>query len=85
VHFAERETVRGALALGETVLTAMGYNEDEADMLAKRFLELDYENIQETYHLRGNIDALAENAEKARALLKETLETELDQRREAEG
>lgn len=81
VHFAERETVRGALALGEAVLTDMGYNEEEADMLVQRFLELDYENIQQTYHLRGDIKALAEMSSEARLLLKETLETELEQRR----
>ncbi|MEM7729536.1 MAG: monovalent cation:proton antiporter-2 (CPA2) family protein [Pseudomonadota bacterium] len=82
VYFAERETVRGALALGESVLEAMGYSDEEAEMLAQRFLELDYENIQETYHLRGDLNALAEQAGMARALLKETLETELEQRRE---
>lgn len=81
VHFAERETVRGALALGEAVLMAMGVNEEEAEMLAQRFLELDFENIQQTYHLRGDMGALAEQSEKARALLKETLEEELKQRR----
>ncbi len=81
VYFAERETVRGALALGEAVLMAMGVNEEDAEMLAERFLELDYENIQQTYHLRGDMGALAEQSEKARALLKETLEEELKQRR----
>lgn len=82
VHFAERETVRGAMALGRAALMAMGTNESEADMIADRFLELDYENIQETYHLRDDMGALAERSEKARALLKETLETELAQRRD---
>ncbi|WP_298912998.1 monovalent cation:proton antiporter-2 (CPA2) family protein [uncultured Algimonas sp.] len=85
VHFAERETVRGALALGESVLTSMGYSEEESEMLAQKFLELDYQNIQETYHLRGDFGALAERAEKARALLRETLETELAQRREGKS
>jgi hypothetical protein len=60
---------------------AMGVNEEEAEMLAQRFLELDFENIQQTYHLRGDMGALAEQSEKARALLKETLEEELKQRR----
>lgn len=83
VYFAERETVRGALALGEAALKAMGYNEDDAEMLGKRFLELDFQNIQDTYHLKDDFGALAEQAEKARALLKETLETEMAQRREA--
>lgn len=82
VHFAERETVRGALALGEAVLTDLGYNEEEAEMLIERFLEMDYENIQQTYHMRDDLKALAEHANEARELLKETLETELQQRRE---
>jgi len=84
VHFAERETVRGALALGEAVLTDMGYNEEEAEMLVQRFLELDYENIQQTYHMRGDLDALAKHSDEARVLLKETLETELALRRKTD-
>lgn len=82
VHFAERETVRGALALGEAVLTDLGYSEEEAEMLSQRFLELDYANIQETYHMRGDMKALAKQADEARALLRDTLETELKQRRD---
>lgn len=85
VHFAERETVRGALALGEATLTAMGYNEEEAEMLAQRFLAFDYENIQQTYHLRDDMKALAEQSTDARELLRKTLETELEQRRQAES
>jgi monovalent cation:proton antiporter-2 (CPA2) family protein len=81
VHFAERETVRGAIALGRAAMMAMGTSESEADMIADRFLELDHQNIQETYHLRDDIDALAERSKIARALLKETLETERAQRR----
>lgn len=85
VHFAERETVRGALALGEATLTAMGYNEEEAEMLAQRFLTFDYENIQQTYHLRDDMKALAEQSTDARELLRKTLETELEQRRQPES
>ncbi|MGJ8561212.1 MAG: monovalent cation:proton antiporter-2 (CPA2) family protein [Litorimonas sp.] len=85
VHFAERETVRGALALGEATLTAMGYNEEDAEMLAQRFLAFDYENIQQTYHLRDDMKALAEQSTDARELLRKTLETELEQRRQAES
>ncbi|MEL6688211.1 MAG: cation:proton antiporter, partial [Pseudomonadota bacterium] len=83
IYFAERETVRGALALGESVLTAMGYNEEDAEMLAQKFLELDYENIRETYHLKDDLIALAEQASQARLLLKETLETEMELRHES--
>jgi monovalent cation:proton antiporter-2 (CPA2) family protein len=81
VHFAERETVRGALALGESALKVLGYGEDEAEMLARRFLDLDFQNIQETYHMRDDLGALAEHSTKARVLLRETLEIELEQRR----
>ena len=79
VHFAERETVRGALALGRAVLETMGLEEDDARRVSDRFLELDYANIQETFHLRDDINALAERAEQSRELLKQTLRTEMEQ------
>lgn len=82
IHFAERETVRGALALGENALMALGYDESEAEMLSQRFLELDFENIQQTYHLREDMPALAEHATTAQALLRETLDVEMKQMRE---
>lgn len=81
VHFAERETVRGALALGRNVLTTMGLAEDEAQMISDRFLDLDYQNIQETFHLRDDISALAERADQSRELLKKTLQEEMAQQR----
>jgi glutathione-regulated potassium-efflux system ancillary protein KefC len=81
VHYAERETARGALALGRTVLTTMGLAEDEAQMISDRFLDLDYQNIQETFHLRDDISALAERADQSRELLKKTLQEEMAQQR----
>ena len=80
VHFAERETVRGALAMGRAVLEAMGQTEERARFASDRFLELDFETIQQTFHLRDDIGQLAERADQNRAFLKETLQREMAQR-----
>ena len=77
VHFAERETVRGALALGRAVLELMGSSEERARDVTDRFLELDFEAIQNTYHLRDDINALAERADQSRELLKQTLREDM--------
>ncbi len=79
VHYAERETVRGALAMGRAVLETMGLKEDDARYASDRFLELDYQLIEETFHLRGDITKLAERADQGRAFLRETLRKEMEQ------
>ena len=73
VDFAERETIRGALAMGENALTQLDFNEMHAARVAKDFLALDFEMVQETYEMRDDIAALAERADKHRALLQRTL------------
>ena len=82
VHFAERETIRGALALGRSVLEIMGESEAMARDISDRFLELDFETVQNTYHLRDDINALAERADQNRELLKQTLHEEMAIKRE---
>lgn len=76
VDYAERETIRGSLAMGERTLTMLGFDDIRAKKLAKEFLEMDYKLVEETYHLRDDISALAERADQHRALLKETLNAE---------
>lgn len=73
VDYAERETIRGALAIGETALTMLDFDDIRAARLAKDFLAFDYKLVEETYEMRDDIAALAERADKHRALLKETL------------
>jgi voltage-gated potassium channel Kch len=78
VDFAERETIRGALALGRYVLTQMGHEEEDAEDIAREFLRMDFELVRETFHLRDDINALAERAEQGRELLRQTLRRDQD-------
>ena len=77
VHYAERETIRGALAMGENVLTTLGHDAGEAREISEQFLELDFQTVKDTFHLRGDIKALAERAQQSRELLRQTLNAEL--------
>lgn len=78
VDFAERETVRGALAMGQNALTMLEFDDVHAARLAKDFLALDFKMVQDTYEMRDDIAALAERADKHRALLKNTLNATQD-------
>ena len=73
VDFAERETIRGSLAMGRYVLEQMGYGAAEAEDIAREFLRMDFQTVKETFHLRDDINALAERAEQSRELLRQTL------------
>lgn len=79
VDFAERETIRGALAMGENALTVLDYDTVRAARLAREFLAFDYKLVEETYHMRDDIAALAERADQHRALLTETLNATQDE------
>lgn len=78
VDYAERETIRGALAMGENALTMLNFDSVRAARLARDFLEFDYKLVEETYQMRDDIAALAERADQHRALLKETLNATRD-------
>jgi len=73
VDFAERETVRGGLAMGRQALTFLGYSEDKARDLSDAFLEIDFKLAMEAYEQRDNHAVLVSKARRGRALLKETL------------
>lgn len=73
VDFAERETVRGGLAMGRKALTYLGFTDDKARQLSDKFLEIDFQLAMETYEMRGDMEALASKAAEGRAMLKETL------------
>ena len=79
VDFAERETVRSSLAMGRKVLEFLGVDERRARALSEKWLEHDYEIIQRDYHLRGDLDALAERADQNRALMKATLAADMEE------
>ena len=79
VDYAERETIRGALAIGENALTMLNFDTVRAECLARDFLAFDYKLVEETYQMRDDIAALAERADQHRALLKETLNATQDE------
>lgn len=73
VDFAERETVRGGLAMGRKALTFLGFEEAKAAALSDKFLELDFQLAMEAYEMRGDMDAMVSTARRGRELLKTTL------------
>lgn len=73
IDFAERETVRGSLAMGRVALEYLGVSEQRARELSDDFLTHDFKLIEETYQLRGNMDALAARAQDGRNYLKQVL------------
>ena len=79
VDYAERETIRGALAMGENALTSLSFDRVRAARLTRDFLDFDYKLVEETYQMRDDIAALAERADQHRALLKETLNATQDE------
>lgn len=78
VDFAERETIRGALAMGENALTMLDFDTVRAARLTRDFLAFDFKLVEETYHMRDDIAALAERSDQHRALLTETLNATQD-------
>ena len=73
MDFVERETIRGSLAMGRKALEFLGFTKDRAQKLSDDFLAFDFKVAEETYEMRGDVDALAANAQTSRQLLKETL------------
>ncbi len=57
VEAFERETFRGATALGEHALIALGHPQDEAERLTAAFEEHDERLLRESYELRDDRDA----------------------------
>ena len=78
VDFAERETIRGALAMGERALTMLDFDDIRAARLAREFLDLDFRMVQDTYEMRDDLTQLADRAAQHRALMKETLNAPRD-------
>ena len=79
VDFAERETIRGALAMGQKALEFLDYEPRRAKRLADEFLAFDYKMAQEAYELRGDMDALAAHAQTGKQRLMDTLNADAAQ------
>jgi len=73
VDFAERETVRGALAMGQRALEFLDYTPQRAKRLADDFLAFDFKMAQEAFEMRGDIDALAAHVQTGKQRLMDTL------------
>jgi len=58
IDFVERETVRGALAMGRKALEFLGLSEQQAINLSDRFLEHDFKLIEETWADKDNLKVL---------------------------
>ena len=78
IDFAERETVRGSLAMGRMALEFLGFEPSRARQLSDDFLVHDYKLIEATYEDRGNMDALAARAQDGRNYLKDVLNADKD-------
>ena len=79
VDFVERESVRGALAMGQKALEFLDYPPERAKKLAEDFLAFDYQMAQEAYEMRGDMGALAAHALTARERLMATLDGDADE------
>jgi len=81
--FVERETVRGALAMGRQALMALGISEARAKTLSDDFLKYDYQMIEETWEHRDDFDTLVQKADTAKDFIKRTLNA--DRERQNDG
>ena len=78
VDFAERDTVRSSLAMGQKALEFLGIDEAYAERLGESFLEHDNGVAKRDFHLRSDVGALAERAAQNRALIKATMQSDMD-------
>ncbi len=76
IDFVERETVRGALAMGRKALEFLGLSEQQAINLSDRFLEHDFKLIEETWADKDNLKVLIDKNRASRELIRQTLGSE---------
>lgn len=69
----ERETFKGALALGVKTLVALGYEQNHAQRLAVAFEEYDNRMLEETRALRGDTDAYVGYVRRSTEMLDEVM------------
>ena len=66
VDHVERESARGAVAMGGRALQMLGMDQKKTDRLEKEFLKHDLNLIDETLSMRGDLDELANYTKSAR-------------------
>ncbi len=77
IDFVERETVRGAIALGGKGLELLGFDKAYVQDLEKRFLIHDFELIKDTWKHRHDTDLLINKAKTSTELMKQTIMAEM--------
>ena len=78
VDYIERETVRGALAMGRSALQMLGYSAAVAQELSDDFLTYDVQLIDETWEHRNDPETLIQKAKSGREFIKRTLNADRD-------
>ncbi|MBT5030877.1 MAG: hypothetical protein HOM55_01120 [Proteobacteria bacterium] len=78
VDYAERETIRGGLALGRRALEYLGMDRLHTEKLAREFLAHDYKMIHETMGVRDDLDALIAHNRKASQMIKQAMQSDDD-------
>jgi voltage-gated potassium channel Kch len=78
VDFAERETLRGGLALGREALRFMGMTDQRSEQVAREFLSHDFASIKESMEMRGDEDALIAHSHEARETVKQALQSDAE-------
>lgn len=73
VDFAERETIRGALAIGRKTLEYLGASPQRAQHVSDEFLAYDYKLVLESLEIQNDMSALSDKAKSARRFLRDTL------------
>lgn len=73
VDFAERETVRGALAMGRKALEFLGTTPETAQTLSDDFLALDFAMIEDSLAHKDDMPKLIEKSKAARVFMRQTL------------
>jgi glutathione-regulated potassium-efflux system ancillary protein KefC len=83
VEALERETFRGAIALGEKALVNLGHAPEEAQRLAAAFEDHDDKLLQDSYALREDRDAYIGFVRRSTEMLDKVMQADRDQQESA--
>lgn len=78
VDFAERETLRGGLALGREALRYLGMTNQRSEEVAREFLSHDYKTIRESMSMREDEAALIAHSHEATETIRLALQSDAD-------
>lgn len=84
VDLIERETVHGALAMGQSALEMMGWTSEHAKQLADDFLIYDNQLVEQSWEHRHDRDKLIEIAKTGRDFITQTINADKERNNEAD-